>query len=622
MKNLKIGITAMMLLVLLAVVASAAVPAPPVNQNLGLPDTKFQNVSVDLCRGCHPGAADIHHFMVSGGPGSNMNKTTTLGCGDCHPIIGGQLTISRNCHDCHDGTAWSVNQNINMTTIRGAPGRPHHNTTKRSASSTFNATHWAADRHCTNCHSDGYLDNYDDGHYVPPYNASMVTPMASYKINDSGKLWGGCLACHDAGTVGTTPVYNSDDTHHTVRFWVGYQCNNCHVSSGFRAEPIPDYNPEPSAAALRVWYNQSYPSYTTMFGWDTTKTHFELRNSTLLNAGDTINGTGCEKCHSVRDLHNIETPAPDLGLSRDQVLAGEVPGYGHIGNNSDCSGCHAGWKGGVVNPFQGPKAMQIDSVTPGVLVAGVATDIAIAGNNFVESPYTAKVLVDGVATTTKSITDSAIVVTVNLGIGVHSVVVQKDVATTVLTTVIALKPGTIASAKLSGTTLTITGAGLGAGQTMVVVAKADGTLKASDSITSSTDTQTVAVASQAAVGDTVQVITPTGKATKIIESGIIPPTNGIKVTSPNGGEPWKQKTTQVIKWTKVGQMGSNAKIEILLGGVVKKTITTANTGTYNWAIGTQALGTTYKVRITSVNVKRETYSIYTDTSDNTFSIVK
>ena len=83
----------------------------------------------------------------------------------------------------------------------------------------------------------------------------------------------------------------------------------------------------------------------------------------------------------------------------------------------------------------------------------------------------------------------------------------------------AVEPGTITSAKLTGTTLTIDGAGLGAGQTMVVIVKTDGTRVASDSITSSTDTQIVAVASLAAVGDTVEVITPTGKATKVIEAG-------------------------------------------------------------------------------------------------------
>jgi hypothetical protein len=646
MRNSRILVATVTLFLVLVGIGMAAIPAPPVNQNLGFADTKFFNVSVDhsqpnstayACRDCHPGAPDIHHYMVSGGPYSPISNTTgkhlpttTLGCPDCHPIVNGQLTISRNCHDCHDGTAWSANPNINLTKIRGAPGRPHHNTTKRSASSVFDATYVAADRQCTMCHGDGYLDNYNDNHYVPSYNASMVTPMASFKVNDSGKLWGGCLACHNDGVENGIPIFNSDTTHHTVRFWIGYQCNNCHVSSGFRAEPVPDYNPEPSANAYRVWFNQSYPSYTTMFGWDTTKTHFEFRNSTMLNNGDTLNGTGCEKCHSVRDLHNIETPDTVDGLNLSQTLAAEIPGYGHIGNNSDCNGCHQGWTGSVENPFPGPKAMSIDSVTPGVLTADVGTSLTITGTNFVEAPYTATVLVDGVSTAPVSTTETSIVVNVNLAAGTHSIEVKKDVATTAISQVIAVKPGTIASAQLSGTTLQIDGAGLGADQTMVSIVKSDGTHMASDSITSSTDAQIVAVASQAAVGDSVSVITPTGEAIATIVAGTPAPTptptptvDGITVTSPNGGESWKQKSTHAITWTAVGTMGANVKIE-LLNGNKATTIrsSTPNSGTYNWAIGTTATGTAYKVRITSINARGQKYTIYTDSSDNVFSITK
>jgi hypothetical protein len=650
MKNSRILISTVTLFLVLVGIGMAAVPAPPVNQNLGLPDTTFPNVPVNLCRGCHPGAPDIHHFMVSGGPGSHFSRTTALGCVDCHPIIGGQLTISRNCHDCHDGTAWPLSPIVNLTKIRGAPGKPHHNTTKASASNIVNATFKAADRQCTFCHGSGYLANYNDGHYVPKYNTSMITPMATFKVNDSGKLWGGCLACHNDGVEAGLPIYNSDTTHHTVRFWVGYQCNNCHVSSGFRAEPVPDYNREPSANAYRVNFSTSYPQYVSMFGWDTTKTHFEFRNNTIMTygkgyvssvypgPGDALNGTGCEKCHSVQTLHNIETASPGRNIT--QTLADEIPGYGHIGNNSDCNGCHQGWKGSVTNPFAGPKAMSIYSVFPGVLTADAATDITITGNGFVESPYKTTVLVDNVATAAK-IADSVIVATVNLPVGVHNIVVQKDVATTVTTTVIAVKPGTIASAALSGTTIEIDGAGLGADQTMVSIVKSDGTHKASDRIISSTDTQIVAEASQAAVGDVVSVITTNGEAIATIVAGtptptptpiVTPtptptptpaPTNGITVTSPNGGESWKQKSTHAITWTKVGTMGANVKIELLKGTsatVIKSS--TPNSGTYSWAIGTTAIGTTYKVRITSINARGQTYTIYTDSSDKVFNIKK
>jgi hypothetical protein len=629
MKNLKIGIVAILLFALLAGIANAAIPAPPVNQNLGLPDTQMPNVPVELCKGCHPGAPDIHHYMVSGGPGSNFIPTTTLGCMDCHPVISGVLTISRNCHDCHDGTPWAVNPNINLATIRGAPGRPHHNATKNSASNAIiKVAYLAADRHCKTCHGDGYLDNYDDGHAVPTYNTSMVTPLADFKINSTvgnGKEFGGCAACHDVGTEGTVSVFNNHDTHHyETTSMLGRQCNYCHVSFGARAEPTPDYSPDPSASPLRVWLNASYPSYTSMFNWDTSMRHVEFRNNTIMTwMNDPINGTGCEKCHSVRDLHNIETGAPGLGLDQAQVLAAQLPGYGHIGNNSDCNGCHQGWAGATDNPFPGPKAMVINSITPGVLTADVATDLTIVGDGFVEDPYTTTLLIDD-SPVAATITAGQIVASVNLPVGVHSVVVKKDVATTTLTTVIAVKPGTISSAQLEGTTLTVNGAGLGADQTVVVIVKSDGSRIASDSVTSSTDEQIVAVASQAAVGDTIEVVTPTGLATATIEAGVTPPTAGITVTSPNGGESWAQGTTQTITWDAVGEMGSNVKIELLKGesaSTIKSS--TSNSGSYSWTINRkQSLADNYKIRITSVNAKRQTYPIYTDTSDNTFSIVR
>jgi hypothetical protein len=471
------------------------------------------------------------------------------------------------------------------------------------------------------CHGSGYLANYDDGHYIPSYNVSMVTPVTSFKINDSGKLYGGCLACHDDGvdTASGLTVYNSDTTHHTARFWVGYQCNDCHVTSGFRAEPVPDRNPAINAAPLRMYFNQSptWSSYAAMFGWDLSLRHMEVRNSTLMNIGETVNGTGCEKCHSVATLHNIETPASPLNLS--ETLRLEIPGYGHIGNDSDCNGCHQGWAGSVDNPFPGPKAMDIDSVTPGIVTANVATNVVITGSNFVEAPYTAAVLVDGTPVSA-TVTETSITASVTLAAGAHSIVVQKDVATTAPTTVMAVAPGTITSAKLTGTTLTIDGAGLGAGQTMVVIVKTDGTRVASDSITSSTDTQIVAVASLAVVGDTVEVITPTGKATKVIEAGTV--LDSVTVTYPNAaGITWKRGTSKTVTWNRAGSsQATNVKIDLMQGTSVKKNLasSTPNDGTQSVTIPSNQATGSYTIRVTSLSHT----PTYFDGSDNTFSVTK
>lgn len=614
----KLYIAAAILFIGLVGLGWAAIPAPPVNQNIGLADTQMPNVSVTTCKGCHPVPPDTHHYM--------LGKTTPLGCTDCHPLtgpVGAQtLTISRNCHDCHDGTAWAVNPLINLSVIRGSPGRPHHNATKNSASNlAIQVAYLAINRTCKVCHGDGVLDNYNDGHYVPSYNVSMVTPMADYKINATkggGKEWGGCMACHDAGQEGAVYVNSNHDTHHyETTSMLGRQCNYCHVGDGPRAEPIPDISSDPNAGPLRVWLNQSYPQYISL-GWDTSMQHVELRNSTLLNAGDTVNGTGCEKCHSVYDLHNIEAASP--GLTVAQTLAQNISGYGHIGNNSDCNGCHQGWYYGTDNPFAGPTSIGLDTVTPGGLTAGVATDVTLTGSSFVQDGYTTTVLLDGVAVTTSVTNDAQIVASLPaLTVGEHTIQVEKGGITSKLTTVVASAPGTITSAKLAGTTLTIDGTGLGAGQTMVAILKSDGTRVASDSITSSTDTQIVAVASQAAVGDTVEVVTPTGIATKVIEAGTVP--DSVTVTVPNGGENWRHGTTHTIEWNHAGSSeAANVKIQLKKGNNNPTTIvsSTPNDGSYDWSIpGGQPTGTNYKVIITSVG-HTPTYS---DTSDNYFTIV-
>jgi len=208
-------------------------------------------------------------------------------------------------------------------------------------------------------------------------------------------------------------------------------------------------------------------------------------------------------------------------------------------------------------------------------------------------------------------------VTVNLAVGAHSLQVQKDIATSELVTVVAVAPGTITSAKLAGTTLTIDGAGLGAGQTMVVITKPDGTRKASDSITSSTDTQIVAVASAAAVGDTVTVITPTGAATKVIEAAEIP--DSVTITYPNGGESWKRGTSKTVTWTHVGSSeAANVKIELVQGTSIKATLaaSTPNDGSQSVTISSKQATGGYKIRITSLSHT----PAYSDESDSTFQV--
>jgi C1A family cysteine protease len=98
----------------------------------------------------------------------------------------------------------------------------------------------------------------------------------------------------------------------------------------------------------------------------------------------------------------------------------------------------------------------------------------------------------------------------------------------------------------------------------------------------------------------------------------IPPS--LSLAAPNGGETWKTKSTQTIKWNLTGNPGSSLRIELLKAGAVFQTIaSSANTatGSYAWKIPvSQALGTDYQIRITS-----NTNSSFTDTSSANFSLI-
>jgi len=641
MKKKKLYLAAAILLfaLLAGVAIVSAAPPPPVPQELGRTDTQFPNVTVTECRNCHGGqptptkaypANNIHHFMIG-------KKTTTLGCTDCHPNKNdgsGGMWIEDNCINCHNGTGWNRNTAINLTIIRGQPGRPHHNTSKNSASNlAIPAKNMAADRNCKPCHGEGIIDNYNDGHEVKNLFPQLVSVFADFKINATqneldtgvpGVEWGGCAACHDSAAA--NPIINNNhDTHHyETTSMLGRQCNYCHVSSGIRAEPIPDYSSEPSASPLRVWFNDStgpYFDFYSAFGWDSSMRHIEVSNNTMLTAGDTINGMGCLKCHSYRDLHTIEAagPSPSAQYNIDNLIGG----YGHVGNNTDCNGCHAGWSASGLSPVVGPISTGLDTVVPANMVAGADIDITLTGNNFDQSPtYATRVLLDGQPLTLRSVANKEIVATVpgTTEVGAHSIQVEVGGVTGSISTLIVGAPVTITSATLTDGVLTITGTSFGAeAQQMVTVNKA-GVAVPSDSITSWIDTSIVAASTTAAVGDTVTVSTPYGSATATIAAGTV--VDSVTVTYPNAaGITWKRGTAKTVTWDKAGShQAANVRIDLMQGTSVKRTLasSTPNDGSQSVTIpGGQSTGA-YTIRVMSLN-HNPTYS---DTSDNTFQVTR
>jgi hypothetical protein len=96
----------------------------------------------------------------------------------------------------------------------------------------------------------------------------------------------------------------------------------------------------------------------------------------------------------------------------------------------------------------------------------------------------------------------------------------------------------------------------------------------------------------------------------------------LTVTVPNGGQDWKRGSTQTITWSYTGVLGSKVRIELLKGLAVNRVINASTaigsqgSGSYNWTVpSAQALGTDYKVRITSTG-----NATLTDTGNGNFTI--
>jgi hypothetical protein len=556
MKSLKLVISALLLFAVLVGVGYALTPPPPppppVNQNIGLYDSTIDLLQTNAtdqsaCRACHlttgtviPGPGGYNTTVVGGVPTRhhsllprnviNPRTNAPFGCTDCHPStpgIGFGILLDRSCVNCHNGTdfwANSIGGNVGNIT------RPHHVNTSYASSNIGNP---AANRTCNLCHG-SYVANYNDGHYKPSYATDfMITPYATFKATNTSqpdglggnKVWGGCLSCHveDPGATpsiesnyynhhktingfsrygGTTVFQNASTPFNLAGAPGGRSCFVCHVVSA-------------SGSPLRF-------NVTNPFTGELVIRAMELRNSTieatsLIEPGTTnitFNGTGCEKCHDVRSLHNIDNPP---------YVQNGPQGDGHIQNDLDCYGCHNSWLP-AVSLEPGAIIPSVDTISPSVIAVGTATTLTITGGNFVNGVYTSVVTVDGVTYTPTSITDSQIVVSISaLAAGSHQVQVVKGGDTLSKLSVLTVVPkATITSVKLNKGTLTITGTGFGAkptnAQYYVSVKDASGNQIISTSISKWSSTQIMAKNSAAKSGRIVTVMTAdTGETTAPIK---------------------------------------------------------------------------------------------------------
>jgi hypothetical protein len=173
----------------------AAVPAPPVNQSIGMPDVLYGELTEADCRACHDGGLPDRHHLLYGSsippgsfvpyPDANRDgvRDRTYGCLNCHRT---PSTVVRDCTVCHTAT-------------------PHH----RSAA--------AMSGDCVSCHGD-IVDNMNDGHYIPSHPISLDTPSSrdgdGLPLNSRGNGAGACNYCHDDDGLAVPLIQNNATLHH------------------------------------------------------------------------------------------------------------------------------------------------------------------------------------------------------------------------------------------------------------------------------------------------------------------------------------------------------------------------------------------------------------------------
>jgi hypothetical protein len=410
----------------------ANVPAPPANQLLGIDDGIFNNFEEADCRVCHDDPAitgptsnvDRHHNLYgqpipegSGVPFPDADgdgvDDTIYGCLNCHEqdtstgVI--RFLVERDCLACH-------------VQIPGEASVHHLTPTAQGTAIPDIGNNGIGD--CTPCHGE-LVDDIGDGHTIPTYDPSLVTPEPS----TDPAAPGGCNYCHDAGIDTSTgsdiEVFSNEDTHHNTGVFID-------AETGLEDD------------SRCLWcHNTLQPQVP------------EIRF--------------CEGCHGLDSLHNIQADSPNPNNIGTLVVGGEDAGYGHIGRDagpgdSDCWGCH-GFSVAAEGAEIGSGVPTIYSAHPQSMAAGADTVVTVNGAALSNATTLAVRLTDAAGNTLtldpNDVTDGSLTVVVNAAAGNYTLQAVKDGAAS-NAVAISIKPEVVITeidcSKCLGS-MTITGSG-------------------------------------------------------------------------------------------------------------------------------------------------------------------
>ncbi len=335
----------------------ARVPPPPpatVNQNIGIPDTTFKNLTKLNCAYCHapekltqqqrnemgwtfdkpetkPGVlADRHHNKVIKGviiPKGTQAPFGTIGepyvCLSCHKSEWNEANMRyelsnnfKDCQNCH-----IHNENVTV----------HHLTAKAQALD------------CKHCHG-ARVDNPNDGHIIrTSRRGSLSIPRPKNGTGPNGE--GACTFCHKAGVDSASGISINTNAIN-------------HHSTGIGQDGISDLS-----------CNLCHDDQEEDEMWKFKR---------------------CQNCHGMKSLHSIQFDSNGDG----QIIVGqELKYFGHVGNDPiDCQGCHGGYlallnQNALGMMFPNVVAPEILNLSTFKIIAGEEATISISGRGFTNVTY-------------------------------------------------------------------------------------------------------------------------------------------------------------------------------------------------------------------------------------------
>jgi PKD repeat protein len=261
----------------------------------------------------------------------------------------------------------------------------------------------------------------------------MITPKTGIgnggddSANPTGHTGqGGCAFCHNAGTDTSTgvnfTVYTNAETHHGTGL-----------------------------------------GDATIVGQSTTCTLCH-------GAVNVLDIRVCEACHGVKSLHNIQVNSPNPANPGTIVPGQENAYWGHIGNNSDCNGCHLNSSLSASAPYTGPVISDISDLSTYSVYEGVNTTITVTGSAFTSKVGTTELTSNVVITsengltitlTPTTITESSMEVDIpaTLAQGNYDLRAVKESSTSNSVNLSVIPEVVITSAQCSNGVVTIKGSG-------------------------------------------------------------------------------------------------------------------------------------------------------------------